>query len=124
MLPEAKQLISPNRQFSDDFMVRQFIIERQEANKQRHRVAIKYLGGLRKLPNTFFSQFECGNLESFEVSADGSLFNLVVKKDTNSRRQSQWFYFQVQGVKSGRFVIHGFTKTNSLFNMGMKLCIK
>lgn len=126
MLSEAKQLISPNRQFSDDFMIRQFIVDRppMQTPNRNHRTTLKNLSSLRKLPDKFYSRFECGNLKSFEVAEDGKLFNLVVKNDTNSKRQSQWFYFRVQGIKHGTFVIHGFTKTSSLFNMGMKLCIK
>jgi hypothetical protein len=47
-----------------------------------------------------------------------------VRPDTNSKQQSQWFYFKVRGIKRGTFFIRGFKKTDSLYNYGMKLCIK
>jgi hypothetical protein len=49
---------------------------------------------------------------------------LKIKSDTNSKLQSQWFYFKIKGVKKATFIIEGFRKSKSLYNEGMKICIK
>lgn len=71
----------------------------------------------------FNRNFSSGNLESVKVTEDGT-YRLRVSYDCNSRRQSQWFYFSCKGIKKGNFEISGFVKTDSLYNYGMKICVK
>ena len=52
------------------------------------------------------------------------MYRLTLRPDSNSRHQSMWFYFRVRGVKSATFIVSPFKKSSSLYNEGMKICIK
>ena len=50
-------------------------------------------------------------------------YDLTMSNDTNSTGCNQWFYFSVEGMRPHReytFAVINFTKTDALFNYGMK----
>lgn len=70
----------------------------------------------------FDSDFESGNL--FAVFRTGKYsYELVMQNDTNSKGSNQWFYFSVEKMLQNTeytFTIVNFTKSDSLFNYGLK----
>ncbi|CAD8154135.1 unnamed protein product [Paramecium pentaurelia] len=70
----------------------------------------------------FDSNFESGNLfTSYKVGLNE--YDLMMQNDTNTKGNTQWFYFSVENtVKNSvvTFNIINFTKCDSLFNMGQR----
>lgn len=70
----------------------------------------------------FDSNFECGNLNRACI-VSLSEYNLFLNSDTNTKGNSQWFYFSVTNTEKGRtvtFNILNCTKAIMLFKLGMK----
>ena len=74
---------------------------------------------------TFDSYFESGNLDMV-VKVSENEYDLYMKVDTNTRGHNQWFYFKTtnKNVKTVKFNIMNFTKSESLYNSGMRISIK
>ena len=73
----------------------------------------------------FESKFESGNLYLAQKVSD-SEYNLLMQNDINTNGHTQWFYFQVKNTSKGhtvKFNIMNFTKSDSLFNYGMKVSV-
>lgn len=76
----------------------------------------------------FDSAFESGNLD-MAYRAKEDEFYLYMRVDTNTRGHHQWFYFSVeyQPYYQGRtvtFNIMNFTKEESLYTSGMRVCVR
>lgn len=72
----------------------------------------------------FSSSFESGNLDRV-VMVSPIEYDLYMRPDSNSRGHHQWFYFKVvnrSAMGRVRFNILNFTKQESLYQVGMKLC--
>jgi len=70
----------------------------------------------------FDSLFECGNLNKV-VAISPTEYNLYLNTDTNSPKQSQWFYFAVSNTKQNvtvKFNIVNQTKQPHFYKKGMK----
>ena len=77
---------------------------------------------------TFDSAFESGNLD-MAYRATEEEYYLYMRVDTNTRGHHQWFYFSVeyQPHFQGRtvtFNIMNFTKDESLYTSGMRVCVR
>lgn len=73
----------------------------------------------------FDAMFESGNLDRV-VMVSPKEYDLYMRPDTNTRGHHQWFYFQAIAKKNLgaiRFNIINFTKHNSLYDQGMKVCV-
>ena len=73
----------------------------------------------------FDSVFESGNL-AIAVKVSNSEYNCLLQNDINTNGHTQWFFFQVKNTRKNntvKFNIMNFTKPDSLFNFGMKVCI-
>lgn len=73
----------------------------------------------------FESKFECGNLYLVQKVKDTE-YNTLMQNDINSNGYTQWFYFRVTNTTQGntvKFNILNFTKTDSIFNYGMKVAV-
>jgi hypothetical protein len=83
------------------------------------------LGKIIPIDNVIFkSNFECGNISSVKIIAP-STYQIWLERETNSSRQSAWFYFSVEGLRGeANFIIQGFKKSSSLYNEGMKICYR
>jgi len=60
------------------------------------------------------------------IKVSNEEYNLLLQNDTNSKGNTQWFYYQVKNTYSEvdiKFNIMNFTKKDSLFNIGMKVLI-
>ena len=60
----------------------------------------------------FESRFESGNLD-MAIKIDDSHYKLVMQNDSNTRGNTQWFYFRVQNTRKNRkfhFEIINFVK--------------
>ena len=77
----------------------------------------------------FDSHFESGNLHSaFRISSiDGASntnnYDLYIHNDLHTTGHTQWFYFSVSNMHAGlkvTFCIRNFSKSDSLFNDGMR----
>ncbi|CAD8173931.1 unnamed protein product [Paramecium pentaurelia] len=70
----------------------------------------------------FDSNFESGNLfTSYKVGPNE--YDLMMQNDTNSKGNTQWFYFSVENTLKNcvvTFNIINFIKCDSLFNMGQR----
>ncbi|KAL4436239.1 hypothetical protein ABPG74_015830 [Tetrahymena malaccensis] len=68
------------------------------------------------------SSFESGNLfAAYQIGPKE--YDLVLQNDTNSKGNTQWFFFSVQGTQKNqivRFNIINLMKNDSLFNYGMR----
>lgn len=75
----------------------------------------------------FDSKFESGNLD-IACKVNQNEYDLYMRLDSNTRGHHQWFYFSVVNYhKTSRrvkFNVLNFTKPNSLFNQGMKICVR
>ena len=75
----------------------------------------------------FDSNFESGNLD-MAIKRKDFEYDLYMRVDTNTRGHHQWFYFSVsykehfKGQKV-RFNIVNFTKGQSLYTQGMRICV-
>jgi len=70
----------------------------------------------------FESRFESGNLRR-AVQVYEFEYDLILKPDNNSRCTTQWYYFSVSNVQTGRmyrFNIINMIKPDSLYNYGMR----
>ena len=77
----------------------------------------------------FDSHFESGNLHSaFRISSnDGtastSNYDLYIHNDVHTTGHTQWFYYSVSNMHAGQkvtFCLRNFSKSDSLFNDGMR----
>ncbi|KAL4487062.1 hypothetical protein ABPG72_001514 [Tetrahymena utriculariae] len=68
------------------------------------------------------SSFESGNLfAAYQIRPKE--YDLILQNDTNSKGNTQWFFFQVQGTQKNqivRFNLVNLMKNDSLFNYGMR----
>ena len=48
----------------------------------------------------FESRFECGNLD-LAIKIDDNNYKLVMQSDSNTKGNTQWFYFKVSNTKQG-----------------------
>jgi hypothetical protein len=74
----------------------------------------------------FESRFESGNLWMALKLSDFE-YDLILSTDTNSKGNTQWFYFQVSNTTAGlsvKFNIVNLCKSGSLYNHGMKICYR
>ncbi|KPI86862.1 zinc carboxypeptidase putative metallo-peptidase Clan MC Family M14 [Leptomonas seymouri] len=74
---------------------------------------------------SFFSDFECGNLQRAVEVADNE-FDLVLAWDTATNSYTQWFNFGVRNFTPGKtyyFNILNMEKLGSTFNEGQKLLL-
>ena len=73
----------------------------------------------------FESRFESGNL-ALAAKQSPTEYNLLLQNDTNSKGNTQWFYFKVSNTVAGevvRFNILNLGKGGSLFCCGMKVLV-
>ena len=73
----------------------------------------------------FESRFESGNL-SRAVKLGPKEYNLLLANDTNSRGNTQWFFFRVTNTfkrSAVRFHLINLRKKDSLFNHGMRVLV-
>ncbi|EAR84877.2 zinc carboxypeptidase family protein (macronuclear) [Tetrahymena thermophila SB210] len=91
------------------------IIEQQQNTESLNK--LKYKHTLR-----MDSSFESGNLfAAYQIGPKE--YDLVLQNDTNSKGNTQWFFFSVQGTQKNqivRFNIVNLMKNDSLFNYGMR----
>lgn len=74
---------------------------------------------------SFDSNFECGNLDRVVMTSPNE-YDLYMRPDTNSQGHHQWFYFKAVSKRplgQVKFNILNFTKSRSLYEQGMKVCI-
>ena len=74
---------------------------------------------------TFESRFESGNLAVASKKSEQE-YNLLLQNDTNSKGNTQWFYFKVGNTVAGskvRFNILNLGKGGSLYSSGMKVLV-
>ncbi len=73
----------------------------------------------------FDSFFESGNLD-MAVKVGECEYDLYMKVDSNTRGHNQWFYFKVGNklAHTAKFNIMNFTKSESLYNSGMRISVK
>ena len=74
---------------------------------------------------TFESRFESGNLAVASKRAEWE-YNLLLQNDTNSKGNTQWFYFRVGNTTAGstvQFHILNLGKGGSLYSSGMKALV-
>lgn len=74
---------------------------------------------------SFDSNFESGNLDRV-VMLSPNEYDLYMRPDTNSQGHHQWFYFKAVSKRplgQVKFNILNFTKSRSLYEQGMKVCI-
>jgi hypothetical protein len=79
------------------------------------------------LPVRFESRFENGNLKK-AIQVSPTEYNLILNYDYNTSGHTQWFYFKVlsklaAGTKV-RLNILNLMKPDSLYNYGMKPCVR
>lgn len=70
----------------------------------------------------FESRFESGNLRR-AVQVYEYEYDLILKPDTNTKGNTQWYYFRVSNTRQGktyRFNIINLLKPDSLYNHGMR----
>ncbi|UJR10439.1 hypothetical protein I4U23_014643 [Adineta vaga] len=70
----------------------------------------------------FESRFESGNLMK-AVQIGEFEYELYLRYDLYTRRNTQWYYFRLQNIRSNqryRFTIVNFLKTSSLYSYGMQ----
>ena len=73
----------------------------------------------------FESRFESGNL-ALATKVDYRNYQLVLQNDINTRGHTQWFYFRVSNTTQAlpvTFEILNHSKTDSLFNYGMRVLV-
>lgn len=75
----------------------------------------------------FDAHFESGNLD-IVVKRRELEYDLYMRVDTNTKGHHQWFYFSVMNPpefakKRVKFNVVNFTKDESLYNLGMRVCI-
>eukprot|EP01022_Parablepharisma_sp_SALTPOND_P012542 TRINITY_DN1617_c0_g1_i1.p1 TRINITY_DN1617_c0_g1~~TRINITY_DN1617_c0_g1_i1.p1 ORF type:complete len:972 (+),score=111.72 TRINITY_DN1617_c0_g1_i1:10640-13555(+) len=72
----------------------------------------------------FDSEFEQGNLDLVLKQKTGE-YDLFMRTDSNTRGHHQWFYFSVKNKQPGtyKFNILNFTKSDSLYNHGMRIAM-
>ena len=78
----------------------------------------------------FDSMFESGNLDMVIKTKEWE-YDLYMRVDTNSRGHNQWFYFSINYDLPGphfhdrkiKFNVLNFTKPQSLYQNGMRICI-
>jgi hypothetical protein len=72
----------------------------------------------------FDSEFESGNL-STAVKIRENEFDLFITPDTNTKGHHQWFYFAVRNNRATTIKLNivNFTKSTSLHEKGMKICL-
>lgn len=89
----------------------------------------KHIGGIcskviRVGSATFKGNFESGSINTVDLIGVNT-FRIGLDLESNSVRGNSWFYFSVEGVKGeAQFVVGGFAKRGSLYNEGMKLCVR
>nr|XP_033808321.1 cytosolic carboxypeptidase 3 isoform X2 [Geotrypetes seraphini] len=79
---------------------------------------------LEEMDNTliFESRFESGNLQKV-VQVGEFDYQLTLRTDLYTDKHTQWYYFRVQNTRARmpyRFTIVNFTKSASLYNLGMR----
>jgi hypothetical protein len=67
--------------------------------------------------------FESGNLAIAIKQQDCDTYDLLLQQDVNSRGNTQWFFFSCKPKVTGMFTLNivNLTKSDSLFNYGMKI---
>lgn len=72
----------------------------------------------------FDGKFESGNLDKV-VQVSPHEYDIYMRPDSNTSGHHQWFYFKVsvKQTQQVRFNILNFTKRNSLYQQGMRVCI-
>jgi hypothetical protein len=75
----------------------------------------------------FDQNFECGNLDSAYIHSCEE-YNLLIKVDSNTRGNTYWFYFSVEGGRTGvrhTFNIFNFTRSmEKFYREGMNVLTK
>ena len=74
----------------------------------------------------FSSHFEGGNLRKV-VKVSEYEYHLTLDFDVNTEGHTQWYFFEVQGMKAGqlvKFCIVNLTKAESLYQMGMQPLVR
>ena len=74
----------------------------------------------------FESRFECGNLAMVTRSKIfENEYYLLLTKDFNTARCTQWFFFRVLNKQKGKLTFHflNFFKDYSSFEYGMQICM-
>jgi len=74
----------------------------------------------------FNSHFEGGNLKKV-VKVSEYEYHLTLDFDTNTEGHTQWYFFEVQGMKAGqlvKFCIVNLTKADSLYQVGMQPLVR
>ena len=78
--------------------------------------------GLDDTTLLFESRFESANLRRV-IQLSEFEYDLILKTDYNSKRNCQWYYFQVSNTRAGQtyyFNIINLEKPDSLYNQGMR----
>ncbi|CAF1138870.1 unnamed protein product [Adineta ricciae] len=99
-----------------------FVRSRIGGNRDGCRQAAVTLRGPEDTTVLFESRFESGNLMK-AVQVGEFEYELYLRYDLYTKRNTQWFYFRLQNVQSNkryRFTIVNFFKTTSLYNNGMR----
>lgn len=88
-----------------------------------NRLAISFDAKSQKRGVHFGRDFESANLQSVRQLAH-NCYCVTLSADRNSNKHCQWFYFSCEGLEHPtKFIVSGFTKTTSLYNEGMKVCV-
>ena len=80
---------------------------------------------IAKVPFSFDSQFESGNLHSV-FKTKNNQYDLILQNDINSKGNTQWFFFEIANIPAQtkiKFNIVNMLKNDSLFNYGMQPCV-
>ncbi|CAF0721396.1 unnamed protein product [Didymodactylos carnosus] len=99
-----------------------FIRSRIGGNREGCRPATVAIRGEDDATVIFESRFESGNLMK-AVQVGEYEYELYLRYDLYTKRNTQWFYFRLENIKSNkryRFTIVNFFKPTSLYNIGMK----
>ena len=72
----------------------------------------------------FDSNFESGNLAA-AIKVSETEYDLVLQNDTNTQGYIQWFFYKVRAPKTQKYTFNilNHTKSNSLFNYGMRVLV-
>ena len=119
-----KSLVATNKQITGDIEIK---LKAQSSQSKGHQSLSPYYvpRGYEDRTLVFESRFESGNL-CIAIKASESEYNCFLQNDINSQGYTQWFFFRVANTTQGssvRFNLLNFTKSDSLFNHGMKVLV-
>eukprot|EP00919_Chromeraceae_sp_WS-2016_P052371 GHVR01124301.1.p1 GENE.GHVR01124301.1~~GHVR01124301.1.p1 ORF type:complete len:130 (+),score=1.95 GHVR01124301.1:677-1066(+) len=116
----GKKLIEGTNKLNNMNNKNNMIIRNIKSGSNTERIHDK--GYFYKHRAEFNPNFESGNL--FRVyQKEHNEYDLIIQNDINTKGNNQWFFFSTRNISKGsvvKFNLLNFTKSNSLFDYGMK----